>query len=109
MDGNVVMPSNILDLVWDEMQKIAKKSNTNVTQLHNATEQAQFVDGIPAYTFANLPTLGLANGTTYVTLAFVSNGRKAAEGAGLGTGQLCYWNAPTSQWLRVRDDSVITV
>lgn len=102
------MTESIIDFIWDEMQKIAKKSDMGLTQVHGTTEQAQFVDGIPAYTLANLPTLGLANGTTYVTLAFVSNGRKAAEGAGLGTGQLCYYNAPTGQWLRVRDDTLIT-
>lgn len=101
--------TTIIDLMWDEMQAIAKKSDASIAQLHGTTEQAGFSDGIPAYLFADLPTDGLANGTSYVTLAFVSNGRKAAEGAGLGTGQLCYYNNATSQWLRVRDDSVITV
>lgn len=101
--------SELVELIWKELKKEIRGNQQAITQISNSSEQSQYVDGIPAYTFANLPTNGLANGTSYVTMAFVSNGRKAAEGAGLGTGQLCYWNAPTSQWLRVRDDSVITV
>ncbi len=102
--------SSMTELVWrglkGEINDLRKK-----VQIAQQTERALFSDSVPAYTVANLPTLangGLGNGTSYVTLAFASNGRKAAEGAGLGSGQLVYYNAPTDQWLRVRDDSVIT-
>lgn len=102
--------SDMVDLVWKDLQGQLNDIKKDV-QLARQTEQALFTDSIPAFTVANLPTLangGLGNGTSYVTLAFASNGRKAAEGAGLGTGQLVYYNAPTDQWLRVRDDSLIT-
>lgn len=102
--------SDMIEMVWKELQGQLNDVKKQV-QIAQQVERALFSDSVPAYTVANLPTLangGLGNGTSYVTLAFASNGRKAAEGAGLGTGQLVYYNALTDQWLRVRDDSLIT-
>lgn len=48
---------------------------------------------MPPLTVATLPVAGAA-GQFY----FASNGRKAGEGAGVGTGLPVYWNAATSQW-----------
>lgn len=102
--------SEMIDLVWKDLQGQLNELTKQV-QLARQTEQALFTDSIPAFTVANLPTLvngGLGNGVSYITLAFASNGRKSGEGAAAGTGQLVYYNAPTDQWLRVRDDSLIT-
>lgn len=102
--------TEMLDLVWQDLQAQLNDVKKQV-KLAQQTEQALFSDSVPAYTVSNLPTLangGLGNGASYVTLAFASNGRKSAETAGNGTGQLVYYNAPTDQWLRVRDDSLIT-
>lgn len=103
------MPSDIIDEMWDEMQAIKKQSQTGLAQVHTTTEQAQFVDGIPAATKANLPSTGLANGTTYATVWFCSNGRKSGEGVGSGTGVPVYWNAATSKWFKFSDDTEVTV
>lgn len=100
------MTEYVFAFLNQELQDLQKN-----VQIAQQTERALFSDSIPAFTVVNLPTLangGLGNGSSYVTLAFASNGRKAAEGAGLGTGQLVYYNALTDQWLRVRDDSLIT-
>lgn len=102
--------SPMLELVWNELKADLNTLQRQVND-NSRVERALICDSLPAYTVANLPTLangGLGNGTSYCTVLFASNGRKAAEGAGLGTGQLVYYNAPTDQWLRVRDDSVIT-
>lgn len=102
--------TDMIEFVWKELKDELRSLKEQV-QVAQQTERALFTDSIPAFTVANLPTLangGLGNGSSYVTLAFASNGRKAAEGAAAGTGQLVYYNAPTDQWLRVRDDSVIT-
>lgn len=102
--------SNMTEMVWGDLQAQLNDLRSKV-QIAQQTERALFSDSVPAFTVALLPTLangGLGNGTSYVTMAWASNGRKAAEGAGLGTGQLVYYNAVTDQWLRVRDDSVIT-
>ena len=102
--------SDMIELVYRELRQELDEIQSKV-QKNTQVERALFSDSIPAFTVANLPTLangGLGNGSSYVTLAFASNGRKATEGAGVGTGQLCYYDAPTDQWLRIRDDSVIT-
>jgi hypothetical protein len=102
--------SDLTEMVWRQLQGQLNELRKQA-QINSQVERALFSDSVPAYTVASLPTLangGLGNGTSYVTLAFASNGRKSAEGAGLGTGQLVYYNAPTDQWLRVRDDSLIT-
>lgn len=102
--------SDLTEFVWNTLQGELNDLKKRV-QRAQQTEAALFTDSIPAYTVANLPTLangGLGNGTSYVTLAFASNGRKSGEGAAAGTGQLVYYNAVTDQWLRVRDDSLIT-
>lgn len=103
--------SDFTELVWQQLQGEINTLKQQQAQTLQRAERALFTDSCPAYTVVNLPTLangGLGDGISYLTYAFASNGRKAAEGAGLGTGQLCYYNAVTDQWLRVRDDSVIT-
>lgn len=100
----------MIEIVWKELQGQINDIRQKV-ETAQQTERALFSDSVPAYLVVNLPTLangGLGDGVSYVTIAFASNGRKAAEGGGAGTGQLVYYNAVTDQWLRVRDDSVIT-
>jgi hypothetical protein len=102
--------SDMIELVWQELRQELNTLQDKV-QANSQVERALFTDSLPAYTVANLPTLangGLGNGQSYVTVVLASNGRKSAEGAGLGTGQIVYYNASTDQWLRIRDDSVIT-
>lgn len=77
-----------------------------------AVERAEIADSVPAYTLAAAPLAvdgGLGDGTSYVTLAWISNGRKSGEGAGLGTGVLAVYQASTDQWLRLTDYSVVVV
>lgn len=102
------MSSDLVTLVRAELNRQINSLQSEVRTLHTVTEQSGYSDGIPAYTVANLPAAGLGNGTTFVTIAFASNGRKSGEAAGLGTGQLVYFDTPSGQWLRVRDDSIIT-
>ena len=102
--------SEMVELVYNELKTELAALQTQIDRT-GRVERAEIADSIPAYTVTNLPTLangGLGDGASYVTLAFASNGRKGGEGVGAGTGQLVYYNAPTNQWLRVRDDSVIT-
>lgn len=102
--------SELVELVYNQLQKQIDRNAKNIVTATNTSEQSQYADGIPAYTFANLPASGLANGTSYITLAWVTNGRKAGEGAGNGTGVLAIYNPATATWLRVGEnyDSVTT-
>ena len=70
-----------------------------------------FQKGVPEtmlgnFTVANLPTasstpISASAGDT----AYATNGRKNAEGAGSGTGVLCYFDG--TAWRRVSDDSTV--
>lgn len=98
------MAADIVEMVWQQLKRDIDALTKQVDTLENVTEQAQFVDGVPAYTFSNLPATGLANGTSYITIAWVTNGRKAGESAGNGTGVLAVYNPSSSTWKRVGED-----
>ena len=59
------------------------------------------VGGAPAYTVALLPATGNFEGQ----LAYATDGRKTAEGAGSGTGVPVYWSA--ANWHVYFDDSTV--
>jgi len=64
--------------------------------------QGALVSGaLPIYAVADLPA-GF-NGQ----VAFASDGRKGAEGVGSGTGAAVYYNANTSQWLKIYDNTLV--
>lgn len=65
-----------------------------------ALQGAMTFDSLPVYAFADLPT-GF-NGR----MAFVSDGRKSGEGAGLGTGVPAYYDATAGDWLNFFDNAV---
>src|SRR5690348_2003336 len=102
--------SDMIELVWQELRQELNTLQDKV-QANSQVERALFTDSLPAYTVANLPTLangGLGNGTSYITLAFASNGLKGGEVSPNGTGVLVYYNAPTNQWLKVYDNLVVS-
>lgn len=101
---------SLAELVWDDLRKqvqtVSKKADSNSRK----GERAEIADSIPAYPLASAPLAaqgGLGDGASYVTLAWISNGRKAGEGAGLGTGVLAVYQSSTDQWLRLTDYTVV--
>lgn len=103
--------SDMVELVYSELKKQLDTLQTQIDRTKRV-ERAEIADSVPAYTLATAPTNssgGLGTGTTYVTLAWISNGRKAGEGAGAGTGVLAVFQSSTNQWLRLTDYSVVVV
>lgn len=105
--------SEMVELVYRELRN---ELNTIKTQVERAqrVERAEIADSIPAYNLADAPLAadgGLGDGTAggYITLAWISNGRKSGEGAGAGTGILAYYNASTDSWFGVRSEVAVTV
>lgn len=105
--------SDMLELVWAEL---AEEMNALKTQAvkNSRVERAEIADSIPAYLLVNAPLAvdsGLGDGTAggYITLAWISNGRKSGEGVGAGTGILAYYNSPTNSWFGVRSEVAVTV
>jgi hypothetical protein len=103
------MASDMIETVWGDLKKEIEGLQAQINKQLVKTERSEYTDGIPAYTFVALPTTGLADGSTYITLAWVSNGRKSGEGAGLGTGVLAIWQQSTATWKRVGDYVDVTI
>jgi hypothetical protein len=69
----------------------ANKVLSFISSVNNTDQVANILPGIGVYTVANLP-IDVAVGQ----LGYASNGRKNGEGAGLGTGVLCFRDG--TQW-----------
>lgn len=105
------MASEMLEWVWRELKTEIAAVQKQIDQ-SKRIERAEIADSIPAYTLANAPLAsdgGLGDGTTYITQAWISNGRKSGEGVAAGTGVLAVYQASTNQWLRLTDYSVVVV
>ena len=84
--------------VWPEVTVSDIDGNSRIKELVVAGTISVAMD-VDSYDAAEAP----ANGA----VAFVTNGRKAAEGAGLGTGVPAYFDAATPGWLNMRDDTPV--
>lgn len=58
-----------------------------------------------SFTVANLPTVATLPTLAPGDIAWASNGRQTAQGAGAGTGVLVTWNG--TDWRRVEDATVV--
>lgn len=105
--------SEMAELVYGELKKQLNTLDTTVERTRRV-ERAEIADSIPAYTLANAPLAvdgGLGTGVNggYITLAWISNGRKSGETAGNGTGALCFYNTATNSWFGVKSEVAITI
>lgn len=106
------LEADAVEMVWNALQAEIQRVSRDVQQMRVQYERAGVADGIPAYTLATAPLAadgGLANGTSYITVAWISNGRKSGEGAGSGTGVLAVYQSSTNQWLRLTDYTAVVV
>lgn len=105
------MNSEMVEMIYRDLKSQLNTLQTTVEKTQRV-ERAEIADNIPAYTLATAPLAadgGLGDGTTYITLAWISNGRKSGEGAGNGTGILAYYNASTNSWFGVRSEVAVTI
>lgn len=107
------MNSEIVELVYADLKGQLNQVQTQVDRTKRV-ERAEMADSLPAYNLADAPLAadgGLGDGTNggYITLAWISNGRKSGEGVGAGTGILAYYNASTDSWFGVRSEVAVTV
>lgn len=100
---------DLLDHVWDNLQGQIASVQKQVNRQSVKTESALYADSVPAFTFANLPGQGLADGSTYISLAWCSNGRRPGQGAGAGTGTLVFWDQGTAAWRNIHDYTAVTI
>jgi hypothetical protein len=105
--------SDMVEYVYRELKQQLGTLEAQ-TDRNRRVERAEIADSIPAYLLADAPLAadgGLGTGAAggYITLAWISNGRKSGEGAGTGTGILAYYNSSTNSWFGVRSEVAVTV
>lgn len=90
----------------DQVQQRIAQLEKVVRQTIELSVRAEVAGGIASYTYATLPAANKQG-----RLAIVTDGRKVAEGAGLGTGVFAITLniAGTITWVRVDDLSAVTV
>lgn len=103
--------NDMTELVYAELKN---QLNLITVQIEDTkrVERALFSDSVPAYTLATAPLAaqgGLGNGQTYITVAWISNGRRPGEGAGLGTGVLAFYDTLSNTWIRIDTYTAVTV
>lgn len=103
---------DVTQWMFEELQAQINTLSTRVDKVERRTERAETVGGVPSYVYASAPRAaqgGMSDGTAHIDMVWISNGRKAAEGVGAGTGQLCYYDRLLDDYRRVRDDTQVTV
>lgn len=103
------MADDMASMVYQEL-KNELTTLQEQTQINAQVERALFADSCPAYLLVNAPNNsvgGMGNMVSYVTFAWISDGRKSGEGAGVGTGVLAVFQSSTNQWLRLTDYTVV--
>lgn len=83
---------------------VLQQQNLILTALLTSFRNGIAVDPTPAsFTVAALPVTGAAG-----QYAWASNGRKAGEGAGVGTGVPVFWNTTTHSWFSYLSGVAVT-
>lgn len=100
--------SDIIDFVWKRLNRRIDDMQRSTATNFMRTEQSEIGQGVAACTLANAPVLA-GTQTDGVSIRWISNGRKPAEGAGLGTGVLAIYDPVSATWLRVSDWSAVVV
>lgn len=101
---------SVQELVWKRMRDEVRQVDRRVNRISVRSQQTQTARGVPASTLANAPRAadgGLSDGSEYIDLLWISNGRKPNEGAGNGSGVLAIYDAGQDAWLRVGDYAVV--
>lgn len=103
--------TDMIEFVYSELKQQLNTIQEQVV-IAQQQERALFTDSIPAYTLANAPLAaqgGLGTGVSYITLAWISNGRRPGEGGGAGTGVLAFYDTLSNTWIRVDTYTAVTV
>lgn len=103
------MPDDIITRIYKDLKKRVDDLEVVVRNLRKQSEASTYTKGLQSYAYADLPTSGLGDNASYITLVFVPDGRKSGESAGNGTGVIAYWDTTASDWLNVADYSSVQI
>lgn len=100
------------EALWRALKSEVSRVDTRINRLQTLTQRSETTGGVAASTLANAPLAadgGMSDGTEYIDLLWISNGRKPGEGAGAGTGVLAYYDSSADAWHNVHDYAAVTV
>lgn len=103
---------DIFEFVWSQLQTQINSLSGRIDDLEQRSERSETAGGIQSFTYADAPrniTNAMSDGQHYIDAAWISDGRKPTEGAGLGTGVLATFDAGVDDWLRIGDYSVVVI
>lgn len=98
--------SDIVKSRFDLLKAELVRQQALVQEQKRKTERSMIGWSFNNYLLSEAPLA--ADGMTGYAVAFITNGRKAGEGAGNGTGILAYYSPNTDEWLAVRTDTAVT-
>lgn len=102
---------DVVEQMYRRMNRAARGLQTQVDVLSARRLRAETSGGVVASTLATAPLAasgGMSNGSEYIDLRWISDGRKPGELAGAGTGVLAYYNAAVDQWWGVHNYAAVT-
>lgn len=103
---------DISEMIWNALKDEIAALKTGVNDIAVRYEQAESSENVPASTLAAAPLAadgGLANGVSFATLRWISNGRKPGEGALAGTGVLAVYQLSTDTWIEINGYAAVQV
>lgn len=104
------MPLTAKDAVKARFNRLKKQleiTSNLATEQARKTERSMIGWSFNNFLLADAPLI--ADGMTGYAVAFITDGRKQGEGAGLGTGVMAYYNFATDTWLKVSTDTAVLV
>lgn len=101
------MQNDLIELVWNSLQADLDKVRKQVTLSMTRFERSETTGGVIAGKLSDAPKA--VDGANSGDLMFLTNVRKVGEGAGSGTGTICYYNPGTDSWFRVGDDTAAAI
>jgi hypothetical protein len=94
--------TDLLDMVWAQMQAELALLRKDIADVRRISERSETAGGVPAKLVVEAP---VDTNTGAGDLLFLTDGLKMGENTGSGTGILAYFNPATNQWHRVFDDA----
>lgn len=102
---------DIRQMIWRALREEIATVETSVDELRLATQRSETTGGVVASTLAEAPLAadgGLSDGSAYIDLRWITNGRKPAEGVGAGSGVLAFYDAVADLWKTIHDYQPVT-
>ena len=102
------MPYKASDIVKARFAMLKQdllRQNELLQEQKRKTERSMIGWSFNNYVLADAPLL--ADGMTGFAVAFITDGRKEGEGAGLGTGILAYYDFASDTWLKLSTDTAV--